>query len=75
MLRPFSQELVREIEITRRAAADRATQHQQAKRDAPRSARGRMSMALAARLRGLADRLEAGRGIERAATEPASGPC
>jgi len=75
MLRPFSQELIREVEITRRAAADRATRHHQAKQDRPRSGRRGMSVALAARLRGIADRLDAGSGIERAVAEPASGPC
>jgi len=75
MLRPYSQDTFRTLERELRGAADHAAKHRAAKGEDDR-ARGRVSVAIAAGLRSLADRLDARRDTgPDVATQGASGPC
>ncbi|HXY71700.1 MAG TPA: hypothetical protein VEM41_04085 [Actinomycetota bacterium] len=75
MLRPYSQDTFRALERELRGAADHAAKHRDARGDRDRT-RGRVSVAIAAGLRSVADRLDARpRGRPDVATEGASGPC
>jgi hypothetical protein len=74
MFRPYAHEEFQALEHHLRGAADDAAKRRDARREHGRR-RGRANAALAAGLRGLADRLDARPNVPREVATEASGPC